>query len=272
MKLLALYSNQPINQLGARLVAYKPGTGKIILLGSILMLIGLPFAIGGIVSMRSVTVSDNSSNTFEGWLLSIGVILILIGIIALILAFGNRKLRAYVYEQGFIFVNKEGPKTVRWEQITQVWHKLEEVKTTTEKDPKTGASTSKTSKISTDVYTVQSSDGTTCTIDTSYYGLSAFGPVLEQTYPRYLLPRILASYRAGNPITFGTLMVSASGISNGTAQLAWGSFTAIEVDTKKGDITLRHGAESQPWSTISITDTPNIVLFEALVNTIASGR
>ncbi|HEY6408363.1 MAG TPA: hypothetical protein VIY29_12920 [Ktedonobacteraceae bacterium] len=72
-------------------------------------------------------------------------------------------------------------------------------------------------------------------------GLSAFVPILEQTDPRYLFPRVLASYRAGTPLSFGTLTVSSSGITNytsaGNAELAWGSFQAIEVDKQKGGIT-----------------------------------
>jgi hypothetical protein len=89
-----------------------------------------------------------------------------------------------------------------------------------------------------------------------------------------LLGIVLESYRAGNPITFGTLTISPSGISNNNAdgyvQLAWGSFDALEIDKKKGDITIYRGGESQPWSTISISDTPNIAVFEALVNAIVS--
>jgi hypothetical protein len=269
------YPNQTVNQLGAQLAEYKPGTGKIILLGLVLILVGLSCAIGGIVSSGSnTTVYSNSSNTFEEWLLTIGGVLCLIGIIAIILAFGNRKTRAYVYEQGFVTKNNHGMKEVRWDQITHVWHKEEEIKTTMVKDPKTGVSTPTTRKTSTDVYVVQYANGTTCEVDTSYYGLSKFGPILEQTYPRYLFPRVLASYRAGNPITFGTLTVSSSGISNSNAdghtQLAWGSFNTIAIDKKKGDIVVRRGAESQLWSTISLTDTPNIAVFEALVNTIAA--
>jgi hypothetical protein len=265
------------NQLGARIEEYKPGTGKIILLGIILIVIGLPFAIGGIVSNRSnTTVYSNSSNTLEGWLLTVGGVLILIGIIAIILAFGNRKLRAFVYEQGFVVINKNDAKEVRWDQITHVWHKEEEIKTTMVKDPKTGESSPTTRKTTMDIYAVQCANGTTCAIDTSYYGLSKFGPMLEQTYPRYLFPRVLESYRAGNAITFGTLTVSPSGISNnnadGNAQLTWGSFNALEVDKKKGDITIYRGGESQPWSTISTSDTPNIAVFEALVNAIARGQ
>ena len=121
---------------------------------------------------------------------------------------------------------------------------------------------------------MQCANGTTCEIDTSLYGLSSFGLVLEQTYPRYLFPRMLASYRVGMPLTFGTLTVSSAGIMNtqsdGAAHLVWGSFNALEVDKKKGDITIRSGAEFQPWSSISLTDTPNVAVFEALVNTIAN--
>src|SRR5947209_6712814 len=188
-----------MRQLGARLAVYKPGTGKVILLSLLLILIGVPCTIVGVRYNNSVTVYSNSSNSFETWLISVGVILVLCGVIAIILALGNRKLRVDLYEQGFVAVNKHGVKEVYWQQITHVWHKLEEMHSTMEKDPKTGVSTPKMSKTSLDVYVVQCANGTTCEINTSYYGLSTFGAVLEQTYPRYLFPRMLASYRVGMP-------------------------------------------------------------------------
>jgi hypothetical protein len=267
--------NQNLNQLGPRLAVYKPGTVKVILLGILLFLMGLPCAICGFMNFTtSTTVYSNSSNSLEEWLITVGLGMGLCGIVAMGLALRNRKLRVDAYEQGFVVTNKQGAKEIRWDQVTHVWHKLEEIISTTVKDPKTGASTPKTRKSSIDVYAVQCADGTTCEIDTSFYGLGTFAPVLEQTYPRYLFPRALASYQAGTPLTFGTLTVSSSGISNtqsdGNVQLAWGSFEAIEVDKKKGGITIRRGGESEPWSTISLTDTPNIAVFEALVNTITS--
>lgn len=271
---MEIYPNQTLNQPGTRLAVYKPGTGKIVLLGILLILIGLPCTIGGIMNNTSPTVSSNSSSSLEEWFITVGVGFALCGLIAVILALGNRKMRVDVYEQGFVARNKHGVQEVCWDQITHVWHKLEEIISTTVTDPKTGVVTPKTRKTSIDVYAVQCTDGTTCEVDTSFYGLSRFALMLEQTYPRYLFPRMLASYQAGASLPFGTLTVSASGVSNtqsdSEVQLTWRSFNAIEVDKKSGNITIRRGAESQSWSTISLTDTPDIAVFEALVNTIAS--
>lgn len=267
--------NQLGGQLGARLTTYRPGTGRIILLGVALILLSLPCTVAGFVSSRnaSLAVYANSTNSWEDWLITIGLVLGLCGIISLILAIGNRKMRVDVYEQGFAAINKQGTKEIRWDQITQVWHKLEEVKSTMVKDPKTGESTPQTRKVSLDVYAIQCADGTTCEIDTSMYGLSKFSPFIEQNYPRYLLPRVLTSYQSGTPFTAGTLTVSSSGVSNtqsnGQVQLEWGSFDFLEVDRKTGAIRIYQGGQPQPWSTIALTDTPNIAVFEALVNTVA---
>lgn len=267
--------NQMRGQLGAKMAVYRPGTGKIILLGIVLILLSLPCTIAGFVSGRnsSPAVYTDSSNSLEGWLITVGAVLGLCGIIALILAFSNRKMRVDVYEQGFVAINKQGTKEIRWDQITQVWHKLEEVKSTMVKDPKTGESTSQTRKISLDVYTVQCADGTVCEIDTSIYGLSNFIPFIEQNYPRYLFPRVLASYHSGTPFTAGALTVSSSGVSNtqsdSQVRLEWGSFDSLEVDRKTGGIKVYRGGQPQPWSAIALTNTPNIAVFEALVNTIA---
>lgn len=267
------YLHPMSDQLGKRLAVYKPGFGRIIMLGISLIILGLPCTLVGIKYNTSPTVYDNSS-TLEGWLISTGICLGLIGIIILMLALGNRKLRVDLYEQGFVLRNKQGTKEMRWDQISHVWHKLEEVISTTVKDPQTGQETIKTRKSSIDVYALQSIDGVIWEMNTGFYGLSKFAPVLEQIYPRYLLPRALADYEKSIPLTFGTLTVSASGVSNmqdnDEVRLAWGNFSSIEVDKRKGEITVRRGAESQPWSTISITATPDIAVFEALVNTIAS--
>lgn len=267
--------NQIGGQLGARLTIYRPGTGRIILLGVVLILLSLPCTIAGFVSSRhsSPAVYTNSTNSLEDWLITIGLVLGLCGIISLILAVGNRKMRVDVYEQGFVAINKQGTKEIRWDQITQVWHKLEEVKSTMVKDPKTGESTPQIRKVSLDVYAIQCADGMTCEIDTSMYGLSKFSPFIEQNYPRYLLPRVLASYQSGTPFTAGTLTVTPSSVSNmqgdGQVQLEWGSFESLEVDRKTGAIRVYRGGQPQPWSAIVLTNTPNIAVFEALVNTIA---
>lgn len=274
---MAAYPDATGSQLGARLAVYKPGTSNSILLGIILILAGVPCTIGGIaVNRYNATVYSGSSYTLEDWLLTAGVVLCLIGIVAFILAFNNRKLRAFVHEQGFVLINKQGVHEIRWDQITQVWHKVEEIKTTQVKDAKTGESTPTTRRISIDIYAVQCANGITCEFEASFYGLSKFGPILKQTYPRYLFPQVLASYRAGNPTTFGTLTVSSAGISNNTldgpVHLIWGTFNAIEIDQKKGAIIIHRGTESQPWSAISMSETPSIAVFVALVNSIAGGQ
>src|SRR5436305_4190126 len=117
-------------------------------------------------------------------------------------------MRVEVYEQGLVATNKDSAKEeIRWDQITHLWHKLEEIVLTPVQDSQTGLSTTKTRKASIDVYAVQCVNGIICEVDTSFYGLSTFAPVLEQTHLRYLLPRVLASYRAGTSLTFGTLTV-----------------------------------------------------------------
>lgn len=265
---------QDSSRLGARLAVYQPGTAKILLLSIFLILLSLPCTICGFMNTTTSTTVYSHASSLEEWLMTVGLGMGLVGIIAIILALRNRKMRVEVYEQGFVATSKQGTKEIRWDQITHVWHKLEEIVATTMKDPQTGASTPETRKSSLDVYAVQCADGTTCEIDTSFYGLSTFAPVLEQTYPRYLFPQALASYQAGTPLSFGTLTVSSTGVRNtqsdGDVQLVWGRFEAIEIDKKKGNITIRRGAGSELWSTISLTDTPNVAVFEALVNTLAS--
>ncbi len=273
---MALPAHSAMLPLGNRLTVYRPGTGKIILIGILCVFLGLPCSIAGIRYNTSPTVYSDSSNSPGQWLMTIGFGLCLICILALILALNNRRMRAEVYEQGFIAINKHGKQEVYWNQVVHVWHKLEKTETSTTKDPQTGVSTPKIRKISVDVYVVQCADGTSCEIDTSFYGLSKFATALEQTYPHYLFPRAMASYQSGNSLTFVTLTISPAGIGNalsdGNVQSRWGSFNAVRVDRQKSAITMHRGTESQLWSTISVTDTPDIAVFEALVNTIASQR
>jgi len=271
---MEIHPDSTLKQSGTRLAVYKPGTAKIILLGIFLVLVGLPCTIGGIMNNTSPTVYSDSSNSLEEWFITVGMGLILCGLIAMLLALGNRKMRVDLYEQGFVASSKRGVQEVRWDQITHVWHKLEEVLSTTVTDPRTGEATLKTRKISKDVYVVQCADGSTCEVDTSFYALGRFASVLEQTYPRHLFPSVQASYQAGIFQPFGTLLVSDVGVSNtlsdGEVQVAWGSFNAIAVDRKNGDITVCREGEFQPWSTISLSETPDLAVFEVLVNAIAS--
>lgn len=256
--------NQVATQLGPRLAVYKPRNGIIVWFSILFILVGLPFAIFGW--------NNPASNNAASSTLGTGVVLVLGGIAALVATIILSKLRIFLHEGGFVSVSRKGTTMVRWDQVTHVWHKLKEPMAVTEKDAETGIVTPKTKFLDTDRYIVQSVDGTTCEIDTGSWSLSQFAPIIEQIYPRYLVPRALASYRQGNTLTFGTLSVSRSGVSNGDAQVAWGEFSEVNVDKKSGDIRLKDGEALRPWSSISITDTPNVAVFEGLVNTVASGR
>ncbi len=119
-------SQQQGVQMGNRLAVYRPGTGRIILLAVVLIILGLPCAIFGVRIDVEPTVYSNSSS-LGGWLTTVGAVLILVAIVALILVLGNRKLRVDLYEQGFVLTNKKGRKEIFWEEITQVWHKREEL-------------------------------------------------------------------------------------------------------------------------------------------------
>jgi hypothetical protein len=204
---------------------------------------------------------------------SFGLIFVLIGLGIIIKAYLNRNLRAHVYENGLLFRKRDRNDVIRWEQIAFVWH---EVKKTTSTNTTTNYSTGYTTTTrSTRIdhsYIVQRVDGVKFVFDNTFSRLRELGKTIEQESARYLYPQAVVAYNAGHPLVFGKMSVSSTGLSDSRKTLSWNEVKSIKVDENNGAIAIRKQGKWLNWSNISLSETPNIIVFEALVNGIAASR
>jgi hypothetical protein len=119
---------------------------------------------------------------------------------------------------------------------------------------------------------VQRVDGVKFVFDHTFSRLRELGKAIEQESARYLLPQAIAAYNAGQPIVFGKMYVNFSGVSDGRKTLPWSELKSIKVDENNGAIAIRKQGKWLNWSNLSLSETPNVLVFETLVNRIVGAR
>jgi hypothetical protein len=263
--------------LGSSKAAYKPSTISSMIGGFIFALIGVAWAILAYYITNSMISSSYSTSGFPpilGLVIpSFGLIFALIGLGIIIKAYLNRNLRVHVYENGLLFRKRDRNDVIRWDQITFVWHKVNKTTTTnTTTNPSTGYTTTTRSTRIDHSYIVQRTDGVKFVFDNTFSRLRELGKTIEQESARYLYPQAVAAYNAGQALVFGKMSVSRSGLSDGRKTLSWNELKSIKVDENNGAIAIRKQGKWLNWSNISLSETPNIIVFEALVNGIAGSR
>ena len=179
----------------------------------------------------------------------------------------------HVYENGLLFCQRYRTDVIRWDQVAFVWHRVKKTTTTnTTTNPSTGYTSNITSTRVNHTYIVQRADGATFVFDQTFSHLKELGKTIEQEAARSLYPRAVAAYNAGQILVFGTISVGMAGLSDGRKMLSWNELKSIKVDENNGAIAIRKQGKWLNWSNISLSETPNIIVFEALVNAIAGSR
>lgn len=262
--------------LGMSKTAYKPSTISSMIGGFILALIGAAWAVGAYYIISSM-ISSSPLSGFPPALAfiipSFGLIIMLIGLVVIVKAYLNRNLRVWIYEHGLVFIKRSGTEVIRWDQIAYVWHKVKKTTSTnTSTNYSTGYTTTTTSTRIDHSYIVQRVDGAKIVFDQTFSHLRELGKTIEQEAARYLYPQAVAAYNAGQALAFGKMIVGRAGLSDGRKTLSWNELKSIKVDENNGAIAIRKQGKWLNWSNISLSETPNIIVFEALVNGIAGSR
>jgi hypothetical protein len=266
-QLAALY------HLGTPTAVYKPSTILAMFGGLVAVLFGVAWAMIAFYIANSVVSSFSSTGfpTILGLVFPLfGLVFLLIGVVIIVKAFLNRNLRVHVHVHGLVFLKRNSNDVIRWDQIAFVWHKVKKTTTTTSNtNPSTGYTTTTTSTTTYHTYTVQRADGAKFVFDRTFSRLRELCKTIEQESARYLLPQTIAAYNAGQPIMFGKMSVRFSGLSDGKKTLPWSELKSIKVDENNGAIAIRKQGKWLNWSNISLSETPNVLVFETLVNNIA---
>lgn len=269
-QLAALY------HLGTPTAVYKPSTILAIFGGLVVIFFGAAWAMIAFYVANSPG-SSFSSTSFPTILRLVfplfGFIFALIGVVLIVKAFLNQNLRVQVYQYGLVFHMRNSNDVIRWDQITYVWHMVKKSTTTTRNtDPSTGYTTTTASTTTYHTYAVQRVDGANFVFGRTFSHLRELGKTIEQEAARYLLPQAIAAYNAGHPIMFGKISVSFTGVNDGRKMLSWSELKSIKVDENNGAIAIRKQGKWLNWSNISLSETPNVLVFETLVNSIVGSR
>ncbi len=233
------------HQLGTLQAQYK---AKLAILSTravvILTLIGI---LGGAGSL-ALGLTDKSAIMAWGLL---GLILLCGGLWLGINALRYYGLRVYVFTEGFVRVRGDKSTVVRWDQITTIWQRVQ----------KRFISSFYIGTVHS--YTVQRDDGKKFTFNDALKNIEALGTTLTREVNSRLLPEVIATYNAGEPVTFGKLTVSIHGISIGEEILLWNQIKGVQV--MKGALAINKDGQWLNWPTVKAAKVPNFPVFMALV-------
>jgi hypothetical protein len=176
---------------------------------------------------------------------------------------------------GVAFVSRDSATAFRWDQIMVVWQKVKRKSHTSHSTVrKTNPTTGKVSyeSVSTTHYyylysfAIQKANDAQLEFDSGQTHTEELAKNIAQEVAPYLLPQAQATFSAGCPVVFGEMSLDLSGVSVSGKMVAWDELESIEVNEHYGDIVFLKQKKFWAWATLSFSNIPNIMVFEALVN------
>lgn len=226
--------------------------------GIVCIIVGVIFAFVALSSM--VGSSDGTSDPSAAIVfLPITLIFVLIGLFYLLYPLFYRSWHVYVCSEGMIYTHGSKVDIFPWNGVQALWERVVNYY-------RYGFRARTTRK-----YTIQRNDGYKAVITQRFAHVESLSERINQELMNRLYPQIVASYNAGNAITFGPLTLSTQGINNGRALLPW--FQVEDVTVNRGYVNVRQaGGGWRNWASPMASNIPNLVLFLALVRYAKQGQ
>ena len=183
-------------------------------------------------------------------ILLVGAAWLLMGAWITVASFRSRKLSVVVCSEGVMYARGK-MQFIRWEQITEFW-----------KDTKADKNATFSH-----AYTLLLLDGTSWTLSDDLLNVEELGAIVEDEVISHLLPRASATYLAGKPVSFGTLILGQWGISVQGKQdewrvLPWGLVQRLHLDDTS--LSLYKIGEFWAWITLPVSTIPNAGVLKRL--------
>ena len=178
----------------------------------------------------------------------VGVAWLTLGAWLLLASYIAPRLSVFVYTEGLIYT-KGRAEAILWSQMERIWKDV--------------------SIVGKDVVwrscTIRRSDDALFVFTNELLDLAALGMRLEAEVTQRLLPRAMASYRAGGPVVFDEIAISARGIGvkPGRKLLTWDEFERLDLDEK--EVSIYKKGEASVWATVKAARVPNIAVLKALM-------
>ncbi len=169
-----------------------------------------------------------------------------------------RSWHVYVCTGGFVFRRGNKIEAFRWDQIEAMWQAVTKRYTN-------GIHTGTTHK-----YTVRRKDGGQVIFNDRFTDVEELGNTISHEITNYQMPQAINAYNAGNTVPFGPLSISMQGISNGKELLPWSQVK--DIDVKQGVVTVKKEGKRLNWSSVRVTQVPNVFVLMALINYIMQGQ
>jgi hypothetical protein len=148
-----------------------------------------------------------------------------------------------VHPGGLSYANGGRTQVVRWDDVNMLWYRATRVQ---------------------GMFTVQ-----TCTLELRDGSKHNFGnndklnQVIQVECTRRILPRVLASYQAGAPVSFGKLTLSKAGIGKRQETLPWDQVKRVNLD--QGILSIWKQGGLFKWAEVYVAQTPNFWVLAYLV-------
>jgi hypothetical protein len=258
------------HQLGTPTAVYKAGIPTFELVMSVISL-----GLGTWVGIGVGTANLNSGSPIAGVIL-----FLLIGSWGLhwpIRYLLNLGLRVYVCTEGLLRVKGSSTLAIRWDQIESVKRLFTILRFSYGLPVTAGAALGGigagiASRLLLGVfptYRVYRTDGTQMKLTDVLLGVKGLGVTVCSEANRFLLPRALASVRAGSSVSFGPLVVTQQGLIQGKKMLAWSECGGVEI-TKVAIIIKKQGGGI--WYTRNLSHMPNHFVLAGLIAAMKSGQ
>lgn len=189
----------------------------------------------------------------------LGLVLFVCGLIAPFIFLLNRSQRVYVFAEGLVQTKGSTPEVVRWDQteslqqaIVKITYKVLYV--------------IPVARIVRHTYTVHRTDGTRLVFRDSLRGVEALGDRISRETARYLFPKALAAYHAGEQVAFSDLTISKQGIGRNGKLLPWGEYQGVEV--VRGVVKIQQRGKRFSWASVQVRRLPNLLVFLNLLESI----
>lgn len=173
--------------------------------------------------------------------------------------------RFYEFADGMIFANGSQLNVLRWDQIAAIWQMS---RRRGYYGGLAGLAVRAALKNSSNVvttYTIQKYDGTKTVMSTSQaHDLQNLGQTIQHEISRIHGPQATAAFDAGQVVPFGPLALSRQGIQSNRGILPFNQLASMQAVS--GRLVFKLAPKSSTWTSVPISQIPNISVFTDLVN------
>jgi hypothetical protein len=160
--------------------------------------------------------------------------------------------RIYLYEQGFVIVDRpDDPQVYRWDEIDTAFQKIVSQRAY-------GFETAKHY-----LYTITRRDGRTVKVTDFWSGIAELGPHINQCVSA-LLPGTLAAIDRGQGVRFGDMTLTAGGIAGRRKSVSWAEVRQVRINN--GYVSVDVAGRFLSLSTTAAANLPNLPLFLTLTD------